>query len=185
LRLTSLAQVGLQVRAGQIIGFLGNTDPMPATEHRGSDPDDAVWPHLRLTIRDRDGVRLDADRLVFEAQRRQSCHVGLGPWSVPIDTRLDDELAVYGELADTDVSAIINGGWTIHDDGRVSAYGKSALILPPEGCVWEPDEPFGAGAAGNHPPETWGEPVAIKAQFWVNSATADETFTPPAPLRGR
>jgi hypothetical protein len=48
-RFTALGQVGTPVRAGQIIGFLGDTDPMPSDEHRGmgSDP---VWPHLRITI---------------------------------------------------------------------------------------------------------------------------------------
>src|SRR5690606_32781227 len=44
LRLTSLARVGTVVRAGQILGFMGDTDPMPANEHRGVVAGDAIWP---------------------------------------------------------------------------------------------------------------------------------------------
>ena len=41
----------MSVFAGQIIGYMGDTDPMPLDEHRGTG-DDPVWPHLRLTIFD-------------------------------------------------------------------------------------------------------------------------------------
>jgi hypothetical protein len=118
LRLTSLSKVGTVVRAGQILGFMGDTDPMPANEHRGVVAGDAIWPHLRLTIREADGTRVDADVLVSSSQGRRACHVAIGPWSVPEDP----------DLADVDV-----------DD---------ALITPPQGCQWAPDRAFGPGAAG-------------------------------------
>ena len=86
-RLTVLAQVGTQVRAGQVIGFMGDTDPMPSNESFGIG-DEAVWPHLRLSIYDQDGTKLNADSLVAIAQRRQACHVVIGPWSLPPDRSL-------------------------------------------------------------------------------------------------
>ncbi len=89
-RLTILATVGTQVRAGQVIGFMGDTDPMPSNEDFGIDDEQAVWPHLRLSIHDADGTKLDADMHVAFAQRRQACHVSIGPWSVPPDPSLDE-----------------------------------------------------------------------------------------------
>jgi hypothetical protein len=180
LRFTALGQVGTVVRAGQILGYLGDTDPMPSDEHRGPGAD-PVWPHLRLTIRDRDGTRLDADQLLAEAQRRLACHVGIGPWAVPSDPRLDD---VDAEIRDdVEVSAIRNGGWTLHADGTVTAFGRSALILAPEDCQWAPDEAFGPGAAGNQPPEGWTDPFEIPARYWVSGALADNAFRPAGLLR--
>jgi hypothetical protein len=180
LRFTALGQVGAQVRAGQILGYLGDTDPMPSEEHRGTGTD-PVWPHLRLTIRDRDGARLDADALITAAQRRLACHVGIGPWAVPADPRLDD----VGSDArdDVDVSALANGGWTLHADGTVTAYGNSALILAPGGCQWAPDEAFGPGAAGNRPPDGWDDTFEISGRYWVAGTLAGDDFVPAGLLR--
>ncbi len=169
LRLTALAQVGRTVRAGQIIGFMGDTDPMPNEEHRGAG-DEPIWPHLRLTIRDGDGVRLDADLLVAQAQDRQACHVGIGPWSVPADERID-----RSERDDVEVSALRNGSWTLHDDGTVTAIGRSALILPPEDCVWAPAEPYGPDAAGEDADEGWDDPIEIAPEHWVTGVQAGST----------
>ena len=177
LRLTSLAKVGTSVKAGQVIGFMGDTDPMPALEHRGLEPDAMVWPHLRLTIRDRDGAMLDADSLVAAAQFRQSCHVGIGPWAVPADPTLES-----ADLDDVDVSAVIYGKWTIHGDGTVTATGKSALIVSAADCTWAPTQAFGPGAGGSNPPLIWFVPVKIPPAYWVTGATTAST-TPIAPLR--
>jgi len=174
LQFTDLAEIGTTVRAGQILGFMGNTDPMPATEHRGIDPDQPVWPHLRLTIHDQDGVRLDADALVVAAQSNQACHVGIGPWSVPTGS---DEGGV-----DLEVDAILNGGWTIHSDGAVTAFGPSALIVPPGGCEWAPDDAFGPTARGNRAPEGWHEPIELPSRYWV-AGTARGAITPAALVR--
>jgi hypothetical protein len=163
LRLTSLAQVGTTVRTGQIIGFMGDTDPMPVDDLRGVG-DAPVWPHLRLTIRNAEGVRIDTDLLVNAAQQRQACHVAIGPWSVPEDPDAD-----HVDVAD---DAIMTGGWTIHDDGTVTAFGRSALILPPQGCVWAPQEPYGPGAAGADPDDDWDAPVELPAKFWVSGVGA-------------
>ena len=98
-----------------------------------------MWPHLRLSICAADGTQLDADGLAAIALRRQACHVGLGPWSVPPDPSLEGAVGADGQpIDDFMVDAIFNGKFTIHDDGTVTASGKMTLIVPPEGCVWQP-----------------------------------------------
>jgi hypothetical protein len=176
LRVTALARTGSIVRAGQILGYMGDTDPMPSEEHRGTG-DEPVWPHVRLTIRDPQGVRLDADRLVTEAQQRQACHVGIGPWSVPEDPQLGDARGTVR------VSAILNGGFVLHDDGTVTAFGRSALILPPEDCVWAPVEAFGPGASGSKPGDGWDDPITLPPQFWVSGLLAGDGVLPAGLLR--
>ena len=175
LRLTTFATVGRAVRAGQIIGFMGDTDPMPANEHRGVVADDPIWPHLRLSIHTPDGVHLDADALVSSAQMRRACHVGIGPWSIEPDPALEDV-----DVDDVVVDAILDGSWTIHDDGTVTANGKTALIMPPQGCQWAPERPFGPGAAGALP-TTWKTPVEVAARHWVAGAV-EAADRPIAPL---
>lgn len=174
LRFTSLAQVGTPVRAGQILGFMGNTDPMPSSESLGAVGD--VWPHLRLTIYDTDGTRLDSDLIVSRAQRNQACHVGIGPWSAPFTGPINR--AARKNEADVVVSAGLEGGWTIHATGSVTAFGKSALIVAPEDCEWAPEERFGPGARGTQPPEAWNEPFDIPAKAWVAGAQAAEPTQP-------
>jgi hypothetical protein len=175
LRLTTFATVGNAVRAGQILGFMGDTDPMPANEHRGIIGADPIWPHLRLSIHNADGVQLDADALVSSAQMRRACHVGIGPWSVAPDPALEDV-----DVDDVTVDAILDGSWTIHDDGTVTAAGKTALIMPPQGCQWSPEKPFGPGGAGSLP-TTWTTPVEVAARYWV-SGSVDASDLPVTPF---
>lgn len=184
LRFTALGQPGAIVRAGQIIGFMGDTDPMPGDENHGA-PTQAVWPHLRLTIRDHDGTRLDADQLVLSAHRAQACHVGIGPWSVPADDRLlaDGDTPGAWQRSDVDVDAILNGGWVLKADGTVTARGRSALILAPEGCEWAPEDSFGPGASGNRPPEGWDDEFVVAVRYMVAGAMAGDPVTPVGPLR--
>ena len=192
LRFTALGRVGTKVRAGQIIGFLGDTDPMPGDENRGATTE-AVWPHLRLTIFDHDGTRLDADLLVLAAQRAQACHVGIGPWSVPPDDWLlsstenqeteSRDTASAWHRGDVDVDAILNGGWLLRADGTVTARGRSALILPPEGCEWAPDDAFGPRASGNRPPDDWSADFDVPIRYVVSGALSSGAFTPVGPLR--
>ena len=162
-RLTVLAQVGTQVRAGQVIGYMGDTDPMPSNENIGIG-DEVVWPHLRLSIFDADGTKLNADSLLAMAQRRQACHVVIGPWSVPPDRSMMEL-----DLDDVVTAPILSGNWTIHGDGTLTATGKSAQIIPPEGCTWSPSDTFGFGAKGGTPTLEWGVPIDVPAQFWVKS----------------
>jgi hypothetical protein len=172
-RLTVLAEVGTQVRAGQVIGFMGDTDPMPSNESFGIG-DEAVWPHLRLSIYDQDGTKLNADSLVAIAQRRQACHVVIGPWSLPPDRSLRDL-----DLDDVVTEPILSGNWTVHGDGTLTATGKSAQIVPPEGCTWSPTETFGFAAKGGTPKLDWGVPIEVPAQFWVKGLPATLPMVTP------
>ncbi|MFP5489176.1 MAG: hypothetical protein ACLGHQ_12825, partial [Acidimicrobiia bacterium] len=182
LRFTSLAEVGTPVWAGQILGFMGDTDPMPSREHVGVD-DQPVWPHIRLRATGPDGTPLDTDALVVAAQSRQACHVGIGPWSVPAEVPGGAEGARgQPERDDLFVSAMFDGGWTLHADGTVTAVGRSALIVPPIDCVWAPQEPFGPGAAGNRAPDDWGAPFTIRAEHWVTGVLDAERDALVAPL---
>ncbi len=177
---SALAQVGTAVFAGQILGYMGDTDPMPSDEHRGVG-DEPVWPHLRLTIHDSDGTMVDAETLVQAAQRRQACHVAIGPWSIPADERLAGVSRDF--RSDVEVSALDNGGFVLHADGTVTAYGRSALILAPEDCFWAPADPYGPGAAGSAAPAGWGQSFAIPASHWVTGAVTTDVFGPTALLR--
>ncbi len=179
LRFTALGNVGATVRAGQILGFMGDTDPMPYDENRGA-PTSAVWPHIRLTIRDHTGLRLDTDSLVVSAQRAQACHVGIGPWSVPVDERLEENEAGRD---DVEVDAILNGGWTLESDGTVTAFGRSALILAPEGCEWAPNDAFGPGASGNRPPEGWDDDFMVPTQHLVTGMLRANAVMPVGLVR--
>jgi hypothetical protein len=178
-RFTPLARVGSAVRAGQMLGFMGDTDPMPANEFRGTGAE-PVWPHLRLTIHDADGVQLDADALVSIAQRRQACHVGLGPWSSPPHPELAGDAAIDPVVIDV----LFDGKFTLQGDGTMTAVGNSALIVPPQGCVWAPTKAFGPRAEGNNPPLAWVVPIVVSPRHVVNgSVTLDDI--PPAPVAFR
>ncbi len=172
-RVTNLARVGTTVYAGQILGFMGDSDPMPG--HSITADSEAVWPHLRLTGYAGDGTPLDTDLLVLQAQRRQACHVSIGPWSVPADTERDRS------RRDVDVDTAFYGGWTLESNGTVTATGRSTLILPPEDCVWAPTVRFGPGAAGEEPDAPWGEPFEIGAAAWVTAALAQSDLAPVGP----
>jgi hypothetical protein len=68
----------------------------------------------------------------------------------------------------------------IRADGTVTAVGKSALIMPPEGCVWAPDKPFGSAAAGPKAVKEWSVPIVVPARYWVASSIADGFVASPA-----
>ncbi len=181
LRLTVLGQVGATVRAGQIIGYLGDTDPMPSDEHHGVGLPSA-WPHIRLTIRDRHGDRLDADVLVAEAQVRQACHVGIGPWSISRDPRLADVDRSVRDHERVDIPWI--GSFILRRDGTVTALARSALILPPEGCIWSPGVEFGPGGSGAGAPGPFYETIDLPGRSWVNGVFGDRDRMPFTPARG-
>jgi hypothetical protein len=176
LRVSTLGRVGATVYAGQILGYMGDSDPMPGNSVVKAG--EAVWPHITLTGYAADGSPLDTDLLVMQAQRRQACHVGIGPWSVPADPAADPS------RDDADVDAVLNGKWTVHADGRVTAEGRSTLIMPPEGCIWAPTDRFGPGAAGNTPPFLWGVPFGIPSEMWVADALDRGLLDATTPMLG-
>jgi hypothetical protein len=185
LRLTALAAFGTTVRAGQVIGFLGDTDPEPVDPD--APPDAAVWPHLRLSITDVTGQPVDAQAPVVLALFRQQCTVGIGPWSVTAHADLlDDPMDRVRVSADTGgewTDPVIAGEWVIGRHGEVTAVGAAALVYPTTGCLWAPPVPFGPGAGGNgEVPAAFYDPIELRTDVWI-SATIDVGFRPAVPLR--
>lgn len=179
LRLTNLAVVGQSVRAGQVVGFMGDSSPLPfgirsdvPTDATVQIPMDAVAPHIRLTILDLDGTPVDAYGPVIDALFRQVCSVGIGPWSgVPAGSGFEQ---VTTET--TDDNRDIDSEWVISPTGEVTASGWAAMIYPSENCGWAPPEKRGPGAGGpSSVPVSWLTPIDLATSIWVDLALHDDT----------
>jgi hypothetical protein len=187
LRLTSLATVGQTVRAGQIIGFVGNSSPLPLgiradvpTDGTAPIPTDAVAPHIRLTITDLDGTRLDAYGPVIDAVFRQACSVGIGPWS----SRPTGGGHAPVTIESTDDNPTVDSEWVITASGDVNASGWAAMIYPSEACGWAPADKRGAGAGGpDTMSDTWHSPIKLYTPIWVELAVRSNELTPTRLLR--
>jgi hypothetical protein len=174
LRLSPLAKVGTPVRAGQVIGFMGDSSPLPLgirsdvpTDATVDIPTDAVAPHIRLTIEDLDGTPVDAYGPVIDALFRQACTVGTGPWgSWPTGGTHEP---VVTETTDTDRK--IDSEWVITRTGQVTASGWAAMIYPSEGCGWAPPDARGPGAGGvTTTPPSWQAPLDLPTPIWIGLA---------------
>jgi hypothetical protein len=187
LRLTALAEVGRTVRAGQIIGFMGDTDPLPLGIREDVPTDstvvidpNAVAPHLRLSIIDIHGNPVDAFGPVVDAMFSTTCQAGIGQWSVPAQTTSAPAVTVET----TDNNNEVDSEWVITSTGQVQANGWGALINPSAQCTWVPAEPYGPGAGGsNQTPPGWSSDVDLAAQVWVSIALAGDEATPTNLLR--
>jgi hypothetical protein len=187
LRLTSLATLGQTVRAGQIIGFVGNSSPLPPGVLADVPPQattdsatDAIAPHIRLTITDLDGTSLDAYGPVIDAVFRQACSVGIGPWSSQPNG--SGHTPVVIESADD--SDTVDSDWVITASGEVNASGWAAMIYPSEACGWAPADMRGPGAGGpTTMSERWHSPIKLYTPIWVELAVRDNAFLPTRLLR--
>ena len=179
LRLSKFAVVGQSVRAGQLIGFMGDTDPLPLgirsdvpTDATVQIPIDAVAPHVRLTITDLDGTPVDAYGPVIDALFRQVCSVGLGPWS---GTHYLSGLDVI-TTETTDNSRDIDSEWVVTSNGDVIASGWAAMIYPSESCGWAPPDKRGPGSGGpTTMPAAWNTPLDLPTSIWIDLAVRDDT----------
>ncbi len=187
LRLSALAKVGGSVKAGQILGFMGDSDPLPI-DVRADVPTDAtvhldpgaVAPHIRLTIRELDGTALDAYGPVIDALFRQACSVAIGPWIMPPS---GTGLAAV-KIETTDNDRTIDSQWNITPTGQVTAAGWAAMIYPNEGCTFAPPDAHGPGAAGfGGIMLDWLVPVDLPTSIWVELAIRDELAAPSVPVR--
>lgn len=179
LRLTSLAVIGRTVRSGQVVGYMGDTDPLPLgirsdvpTDATVQIPIDAVAPHIRLTITDLDGTPVDAYGPVIDALFRQVCSVGIGPWSGP-----QSGLGLEPVTTETtDDSREIDSEWVVTSTGQVNASGWAAMIYPSESCGWAPPEKRGPAAGGpTTVPVSWITPIDLSTSIWVDLAVRDDT----------
>jgi len=179
LRLSKFAVVGQSVRAGQLIGFMGDTDPLPLgirsdvpTDATVQIPIDAVAPHVRLTITDLDGTPVDAYGPVIDALFRQACSVGLGPWSGTHYLSGLDEVTTET----TDNSRDIDSEWVVTSNGDVIASGWAAMIYPSENCGWAPSDKRGPGSGGpTTMPAAWNTPIDLPTSIWIDLAVRDDT----------
>ena len=179
LRLSKFAVVGQSVRAGQLIGFMGDTDPLPLgirsdvpTDATVQIPIDAVAPHVRLTITDLDGTPVDAYGPVIDALFRQACSVGIGPWSGT--HYLSGLEQVTTET--TDNSRDVDSEWVVTPNGDVIASGWAAMIYPSENCGWAPPDKRGPGSGGpTTMPAAWNTPIDLPTSIWIDLAVRDDT----------
>jgi hypothetical protein len=187
LRLTALAKVGQTVWAGQIIGFMGDTDPLPVGVRADVPTDatvvidpEAVAPHIRLTIVDLDGTPVDAFGPVVDALFSTSCRAGIGPWSVPARSNSSQPIVIET----TDDNDEIDSEWVITSTGQVTAAGWAAMINPSEFCTWTPDTAFGPGASGsNDVPGRWWFGRDLPTNIWLGLALNTDTLTAPPLIR--
>ena len=170
LRLSGLARVGETVRAGQVIGFMGNTDPLPSGVDAAREESGTA--HIRLEIYDLDGRALDAYGPVIDALFLQTCAIGAGPWSMPENGAGHAPFSVAPEASD----ATVESRWSFTGTGQVTASGWAALINPQDSCEAVPAEAHGPGAAGPlGTPSSWASPIQLPTAMWVTLAmTADE-----------
>ncbi|MEL6893978.1 MAG: hypothetical protein AAFP84_20480 [Actinomycetota bacterium] len=178
LRLSPLATIGGVVRAGQVLGFMGDSDPLPpsiradvptdATE--ALDPDEAA-PHIRLAVTDADGRPVDAVGPLLDARARETCRVGIGGWSIP-DAGSDLEPVT---IETTDRHDDIDSEWVITETGQVTAAGWAAMINPVEACDFVPGEAHGPDAAGAADGlDHWSDPYDLPTDVWVGLALRDD-----------
>lgn len=171
LRLTALAEVGKGVRAGQIIGFMGDTSPLPIgiradvpTDSTVQLDPNAIAPHIRIMMVDIEGHPLDTFGPMIDALFRQTCRVMIGQWTVPENGSGFDTVTI--ETTDNDNS--IDSEWNITSTGQVTATGWAALVNPTDGCGYAPDTAFGPGGGGSDRGLShWENPIELSTDVWI------------------
>jgi len=166
-RLAPGLAVGSRVVAGQVIGYMGDS----------GNAENSVT-HLHFEFRDPFGYARPSYWSLKSAEANQACTIGIGPWSTPlVSDQVESDavpqvasadaafVAPTALVAATDPSAATalpvvehtvvtplfgEGQWVIDSDGRITATGDAALILPRRDlqCDPGPATPFGTDAAG-------------------------------------
>jgi murein DD-endopeptidase MepM/ murein hydrolase activator NlpD len=132
--------LGAEVRAGQIIGYMGD-----------SGNSELSVAHLHFEMRDPEGRAQPSFWSLEAARARQACTIGIGPWSTPVlaaNAGSDDPNRLVASTVV--VPSTGRGQWVIDSDGRVTATGDAALIMPSPDvdCAPGPIFPFGTDAGG-------------------------------------
>jgi murein DD-endopeptidase MepM/ murein hydrolase activator NlpD len=132
--------LGDEVRAGQIIGYMGD-----------SGNSELSVAHLHFELRDPKGRAQPSFWSLEAARARQACTIGIGPWSTPVlaDNAADEDPARV-VIRTVVVPSTGLGQWVIDSDGRVTATGDAALVMPSPDvdCAQGPLTPFGTDGAG-------------------------------------
>ena len=172
LRLAGTARLGDTVRAGQVLGFMGDTDPLPAGVTR---PGEGATAHIRVSMFELDGRAIDSYGPVIDALFRQTCVIAAGPWSLP-ENGIDHEevtVEVGDPLPDVDSE------WVITSTGQMTASGWAAMINPQESCESVPTEAYGPGAEGpTTTPAAWLAPMDLPTTTWVKLAVQSAEIGP-------
>ncbi len=187
LRLSGLVHIGATVRAGQVLGFMGNSATLPLgiraevpTDATVTIDPDAVAPHVRISVFEIDGTPVDAFGPLIDALFRQTCTVATGPWAMPANGSGHRPTTV--ETTDNDRT--IDSEWVIDERGRVTSTGWAAMINPHDGCTYAPAEAHGPGAAGsNEVPLTWLVPIDLPTSIWVRLAVEEQGRPLPGLVR--
>ncbi len=178
LRLSALAKVGTTVWAGQIIGFMGDTDPIPVSVRGDVPTDDSVYldpdavaPHIRLSIHELDGSPVDAFGPVVDALFRTGCQNGIGRWAGQPQSKTHDPVIIET----TDNNDEVDSEWIITATGQVHASGWAAMVSPGPACGWVPTDHYGPGAAGSKEiPGHWWFGLDLPTDVWLQLALAGD-----------
>ncbi len=137
--------------------------------------EDAIAPHIRVTMVDIDGRPVDAFGPIIDALFRQTCHVVIGQWSAPSNGSGHEPVTI--ETTDDDNS--IDSEWVITSTGQVTASGWGALVNPSEGCGYAPASAFGPGAGGAPVGSLrWVNEMSLPTDVWIALALQDENAVP-------
>jgi murein DD-endopeptidase MepM/ murein hydrolase activator NlpD len=143
-------EVGSTVRAGQIIGYMGNSGNAEASTT-----------HLHFEIRDPSGVAQPSYASLKAAEAVQACSVGIGPWSTPVlgpgAADNADALAAAKALADEAAAAAAtadpNAPVTTTSTTAAPVTQLAANVLGTDGLPIVPPEPGFPGATVPPPVE--------------------------------
>ena len=113
-RIPDAVQVGTPVRAGQIIGFMGDTGNAVGV------------PHLHFEMRYPDGTPFNPYPYLVEAQDRERCLEAFGPWS-----NIDTSSTVVAAVS---IAGRGDARWLISTTGQVIALGSGAYVTGSTDC---------------------------------------------------
>ncbi|WP_051063074.1 M23 family metallopeptidase [Ilumatobacter nonamiensis] len=182
LRLSGLAEVGRTVRAGQVIGFMGNSAALPDQMQNDPEALDGVTtpPHVQVRSIDLNGDAVDTYGPIVDAMFRQTCQVMIGPWSGTAHGDGHEPVLV----AAADRTDGTGSAWVISETGQVTATGWAAMVNPGEACTSTPAEMFGPGAGGvEEGLAHWLTPIDLPTETWVAISMHDDLDTRGVVLR--